>query len=59
MQCVVDTELHNAPRAFDAELSRKKERLIELIANLPVELVKQIDEIVDGVISTNRFDNRK
>lgn len=59
MQCVVLTELHNAPCAFDAELSRKKKRLIELVSNLPAELVKQIDEIVDGVISANRFDNRK
>lgn len=31
MQCVVLTELHNAPCAFDAELSRKKERLIEFV----------------------------
>lgn len=59
MQCVVDTELHNAPRASDAELSRKKERLIELVSNLPAELVKQIDEIIDRVVSANRSDNRK
>lgn len=47
MQCVVLTELHNAPCAFDAELSRKKERLIELVKTLPPETLAQIERVLD------------
>lgn len=47
MQCVVLTELHNAPRAFDAELSRKKERLIEFVKTLPPEMLAQIKRVLD------------
>lgn len=47
MQCVVLTELHNAPCAFDAELSRKKERLIELVKTLPPEMLEKIKMVLD------------
>ena len=46
MQCVVDTELHNAPRASDAELSRKKERLIEFVKVASDEELKILNAIL-------------
>ena len=47
MQSVELTELHNAPSAFDAELSRKKERLIELVKTLPPEMLGKIKMVLD------------
>ena len=46
MQSVELTELHNTPLAFDAELSRKKERLIELIKYASEEELAVIDEVL-------------
>ena len=47
MQCVYTTKLHNVPSLFDAELSRKKERLIELVKTLPPEMLAQIEQVLD------------
>lgn len=53
MQCVVDTELHNAPRAFDAELSRSKipQDIVDYIYSLSEEecfdLLQKIKAIVN------------
>ena len=47
MQCVVLTELHNAPCAFDAELSRKKERLIEFVKCASEEELAVIKKVLE------------
>ena len=47
MQCVYTTELHNVPPSFNAELSRKKERLIELVKTLSPEMLAQIEQVLD------------
>lgn len=49
MQCVVLTELHNAPCAFDAELSRKKERLIEFVKCASKEELAALLQILEKV----------
>ena len=46
MQSVELTELHNTPLAFDAELSRKKERLIELVKCASEEELAVLEEIL-------------
>lgn len=50
MQSVELTELHNAPSAFDAEMSRKKERLIEFVKCATKEelaIISSVLEITD------------
>lgn len=52
MQCVVLTELHNAPCAFDAELYRKKERLIEFVKCASSEELEILSAILNGTQET-------
>ncbi len=47
MQSVSLTELHNAPIAFDAELSRKKERLVELVKFASEEELAVIKKVLE------------